>query len=368
VSVRFRQPRNGRVGYWYIETTWPDGLRTRPTMPDEATAIRINKKIEVAIVDEERIWKKLRTELRLEGGVLQGLSEFADLYYESYVKVHNRAHQKKKSRLDIISRHFGSIPIDSITPLHIDKFVSARRKSGVTNRTINRDLGVLSHMYEWAIKREYLELNPVMKIERLEEIEWVGERPDEAVIDLIFQKLNPRTVPVFSFIRETGCRKNEGITLKWSQVDYARAQVVFHSNTKNGRSRQVPLTEAGLCALSAMPKHGETVFYHPDTLKKWTGDSIAIPWEKARALVIVGEGDAAEPSGLRIHDLRHAYAIKLAEQGCAMHFISEVMGHHSVDFTRKHYGKFSPESASRAVLRVLEGRGTARRQAGGQGF
>lgn len=56
---------------------------------------------------------------------------------------------------------------------------------------------------------------------------------------------------------------------------------------------------------------------------------------------------------MRIHDLRHAYGIKLAEQGCPFHFISEVLGHHSVDFTRKYYAKFSPDSASKAVLTVL---------------
>jgi len=38
-----------------------------------------------------------------------------------------------------------------------------------------------------------------------------------------------------------------------------------------------------------------------------------------------------------------------------MRFISEVMGHHSVDFTRRQYARFSPESAARAVLRILEG-------------
>jgi integrase len=95
-----------------------------------------------------------------------------------------------------------------------------------------------------------------------------------------------------------------------------------------------------------MPKHGSTVFYHPDTLKPWTGDSVAEPWEKARE---------EAGSGLRIHDMRHAYGIKLAEAGCPMHFISEVMGHHSVDFTRKYYARFSPESASKAVLKVLQG-------------
>jgi hypothetical protein len=66
--------------------------------------------------------------------------------------------------------------------------------------------------------------------------------------------------------------------------------------------------------------------------------------------------------------LRHAYGIKLAEEGCPMHYISEVMGHHSIDFTRKHYARFSPESASRAVLRVLEGSKITRRQVGGIGF
>jgi integrase len=316
-------------------------------MPDEATAIRINKKIEVAVVDEERIWKRLRRELRLEGGTLQGFSEFADLYYESYVLAHNRSPKSKKSRLAILKRQFLSIPIDSLTPQHIDRFITERRKAEVKNRTINRDLTVLAHVYEWAIKRGYLEINPVDKIERLEEVEWVGERPDESVLEVIFSKLDQRAIPVFTFLRETGCRRGEAITLKWSQVDRMRAQAVFHSNTKNGKSRQVPLTAEALEAISAMPKQGETVFYHPDTLRRWTGDSIAIPWEDARAKA---------GSGLRIHDLRHAYGIKLAEAGCPMHYISEVMGHHSIDFTRKHYAKFSPESASRAVLLVLEGR------------
>jgi hypothetical protein len=53
--------------------------------------------------------------------------------------------------------------------------------------------------------------------------------------------------------------------------------------------------------------------------------------------------------------MRHAYGIKLAEAGYPMHFISEVMEHHSMDFTCKAYAKFSPESASKAVMMVLEG-------------
>jgi integrase len=77
-------------------------------------------------------------------------------------------------------------------------------------------------------------------------------------------------------------------------------------------------------------------------------DGVSIPWERARK--------AAGHGKLRVHDLRYAFGIKLAEEGCPMHYISEVLGHHSIDFTRKQYAKFSPDSASKNVLRVLEGR------------
>lgn len=342
---------NSSRDYWYIDTSWPDGLRTRTRQPDQVTANKLNKKIEVAIVDEDRIWKKLRKELRLEGGTLQGLSQFADLYFEQWVIVHNRSLRSKKSRLNIVKRHFGATPVDAINIQNVDGFISARRGAGVSNQTINRDLAVMSHMFEWAVKRGYLEANPMSKLERLEEIEWVGRRPDDSVINAVFERLDRRVLPIFTFIRETGCRRGEAIALKRSQIDFARAQVIFHSITKNGRQRQVPLTESALCAISAMPKLRDHVFYHPDSLRVWTGDSLATFWERARS--------AAGFPWLRIHDLRHAYGIGLAEAGAAMHFISEVLGHHSIDFTREHYAKFSPDSASRAVLKVLQGRKAA---------
>jgi len=86
------------------------------------------------------------------------------------------------------------------------------------------------------------------------------------------------------------------------------------------------------------------VFYYPESLTRW--HTCRDAWEEARK--------AAGFPWLRIHDLRHAYAIRLAESGCEMHYISEILGHHSIDFTRKRYAKFSPQSAARAVLKALE--------------
>lgn len=344
MTVRFAEDR----GRWFVDTTWPDARRTRTDMPDEATAKRINKKIEVAIVDEERVWKALRQSLNLERDGGSSFSNVVELYRKRYVAVRNRNLRTKESRLRILERHFGSTPISAIDRLQIDQFVAKRLGDDeVGNRTVNRDLRVLLHLLSWAVEMEYVSRNQVANYPLLEEVEWVGERPDEGKIERVFAQLAPTVVPIFTFIRETGCRRGEAISLKRSQLDFARGEVVFHGNTKNGRARSVPLTDAALWSVEAMPRIVGSVFYHPDHLRRWTGDALALFWEKARK--------AAECEWMRIHDLRHAYAIKLAEQGVPMHYISAVLGHYSTEFTRKVYARFSPDSASRAVLVALQG-------------
>lgn len=100
---------------------------------------------------------------------------------------------------------------------------------------------------------------------------------------------------MFAFIRDTGARRGEAINLQRRQLDMARAEVVF-TFTKNGKSRRVPLTDLGIWAVQAMPTVSDWVFYDPDTLKPWTGDAVALRWERARKC-------AGHP-WLWIHDLR----------------------------------------------------------------
>jgi integrase len=339
MSVHFRRD------HFIVDITWPDGIRTRSNMPDESTAVRINKKIEVAVVDEDRIWRKLRKELRLEQGQTILFSELADRYLEQYVKSYNRDIRVKKSRLDVLKVFYKTHTIERLGPSAVGLFMTSKRREGVKNATINRYLALLRHMMNWAIGQGIIETNPLKSIEKLKEPEWIGQRPDESSLDAIFGKFDATVLPIFAFLRETGCRRAEAIGLKLNQVDFARSVVTFHGETKSGKSRQVPLTDRALWAVQVIPSHGPTVFYHPRYLEPYTGDGLDWFWDKAR-----GE------SKLRVHDLRHAFAIKLAEEGCPMHYISEILGHHSVDFTRRRYARFSPESASRAVLRVLQGR------------
>ena len=340
MSVRVR----GK-GVYFVDVRWPDGMRTRKDMPDKATAIKVNRKIKVAVVDEARIWSKLRKELGLDKHNALTFSELADLYLSKYVKSYNRDIRTTTSRLNALKAFFKNIPLGSMNPGHKASFIGFKHGDEASNATINRYLSLLSSMMNWAIEQGIIESNPLGKYSKLKEPQWVGWHPEEKELDAIFDRIDSAFLPIFAFLRETGCRKGEAMNLRHSQINYAKNVITVHGKTKSGKARQVPLTDRGLWSVQALPNQGQTVFYHPIHLKPFTGDNLGWIWDKARG-----------GSELRIHDLRHAFAIKLAEDGCPMHFISEVLGHHSVDFTRKRYARFSPDSASRSVLRVLQGR------------
>ena len=133
--------------------------------------------------------------------------QFGEIYLDEYVKSFNRAVKAKASRIWILSRKLNRIPIDSLQPQHVTQFISWRKSQKVTNRTINRDLAVLGHMLCWAVREGYLERNPIPDIQKLKEVQWIGQRPTDEVIDAVLAKLDPRVVPLFTFMRETGCRR-----------------------------------------------------------------------------------------------------------------------------------------------------------------
>ena len=130
---------------------------------------------------------------------------------DEYARSYNRAYKCKESRIRILGRKLDRIPIDALQPQHVTQFVAWRKGQKVTNRTINRELIVLGHMLNWGIRERYLERNPLPDIQKLREVQWVGQRPTDEILDAVFAKLDVRVVPLFTFLRETGCRLEEGL-------------------------------------------------------------------------------------------------------------------------------------------------------------
>ena len=118
-------------------------------------------------------------------------------------------------------------------------------------------------------------------------------------------------------------------------------------DTKSRKFRYVPLTEAALEAVKALPQLEECpyVFYNRKRRTRW--GRCRKPWVDARQASGVPE--------LQVKDLRRHYAIRLAEDGAAMHDIQQVLGHASVATTEKYYAQFSPKHSAKKILKVLQG-------------
>jgi integrase len=151
-------------------------------------------------------------------------------------------------------------------------------------------------------------------------------------------------------MRETGCRREEALSLKHWQIQKESEMVVFSDNTKSKKYRYAPLTEAALEAVNVLPpiQGCPYVFYNLKSKDRW--HDCRKPWEQARAKVGLPQ--------ILVKDLRRHFAIDLAEDGANMHDIQSVLGHASVTTTEKHYAHFSPEHSAKKILKVLES-GTA---------
>ena len=238
------------------------------------------------------------------------------------------------------------LPIRAFRVRHADDYVRAR-KGKVKPATINRELACLRHFLGWAAKRGYLPENPLANYELLEEEPYARQRATESIIEEVLAKLPPLFVPVFTLIWQTAARRGEVLNLQYAQVDRENRLIEFTRTTKSGKSRLVMITDRALEALDAIPPLPGCpyVFYNSDAGNRWR--DCRKPWVYART--------AAGYPWLTPKHLRPAFATDLSERGLETHFVSELLGHSSVQVTEQFYIKRRQVEACRRALRVIGG-------------
>ena len=348
MSVRTQKDKLGKNNI-VCDRRWPDGTRFRRVMPNRTLAKKVDARIAGAIAEGK--WRQLKEELQ-RGSSLKGVtfSQFADQYLNDYCKIHNRSWKRKRTSLDFLKKKIGSLPLEEIGPKHFLAYIHWRKENGISNATINRDLTSLKHLMVYASDPEIgaLDQNRIAKVKKLEEIREERPRPTDEQIDHLLGCMDLRIRPIIGLIRETGCRLEEGLSLKHTQIRKQDRIVVFSCNTKTCKPRFVPLTDEAIQWIEEMPQLPGCpyVFWHPKSRTRWY--NIRKVFNKARK--------DANFDWFLIKDLRRHYGIILSENGAEMHVIQAMLGHSSVTITEKHYAHFSPHYAARRAFQVLQGR------------
>ncbi|HIF60711.1 MAG TPA: site-specific integrase [Rhodospirillales bacterium] len=255
---------------------------------------------------------------------------------------------------------FNDTPIKSITRKHVKKAVKefgaakAFTTDGTGNKsnktrssnTVIRYKAVLSAMFKYAIREDYLKENPVdgvyieatpNKIERY--------LSDEERIKLLAECKNSTWNKMYLLVLlaiTTGMRKSELMGLHWADIDFDKGLARL-TDTKNGESRNNPIPEITLTELRKFRQVGNSLIFNSPT-------RIERPFEFRKQWS--GALDRASIESFRFHDLRHTAASYLVMAGATLYETAQVLGHKSTQTTER-YAHLSTDHKSAVVERVM---------------
>ena len=212
------------------------------------------------------------------------------------------------------------------------------RLAEVSPATVRREMTLLRLVLAEAIARRWLLANPLQGIKRPTEPPSRKRRVSQDEIERVTLALGVtdteaataenRTGLAFLFALETAMRAGEILGLRWPDV---REKAVTLPRTKNGDSRDVPLSKRAREILAALPRDRATCFdVHPGTR-----DTL---WRRAVK--------AAEIADLHFHDSRAEAIWRLSKKLDVLE-LARVIGHRDVNSLRLYYNTTADELADR---------------------
>ena len=169
-----------------------------------------------------RVQEKVRNEVIAEAYELpheilnQPFGQFMETYLSR--RTHLRSHKRDALSARTLCAFFKNQSFTNISPANIEDYIISRRKEGVSNATINRELACMKTMYNQAIKWGEAKRNPVIHVKFLEEppgrTKCLCEEDCQCLIACSADHLRPIIITALN----TGMRLGEILSLKWSQV------------------------------------------------------------------------------------------------------------------------------------------------------
>ncbi|MBI4715997.1 MAG: tyrosine-type recombinase/integrase [Nitrospirae bacterium] len=252
-----------------------------------------------------------------------------------------------------VSRHllsfFGHLFLAEISPRKIAEYKGRRRVDGAKPATINKELGLVRHAFNLAIKEwEWCRDNPMHRV-TMEPVHnqvdrWLAAKEEERL--MVASPVWLREIVIFAL--NTGMRKGEILSLLWRDVDFSRSVLVV-MKSKNRERRTLPLNSRVFELLMERQHGGATV---SDFVFSTSHGTRITDRNLSRAFYVAME--KAELENFRFHDLRHTFATRLVQAGVDLYKVQRLLGHKTPAMTQR-YAHHSPESLRDGVL-VLDRR------------
>jgi integrase len=272
--------------------------------------------------------------------------DFATKWKESrgaqLVRPRDNEYRLKKIEAFVVpdtSMTFGDKDVKAITTGDIEAFRDARRAEGVSAVTVNHDLKLLRKMFNWGIRRGYLErtpfkigTEPAISLERETPRAWrFAEEEDEK---RLLKACDAYLHGVVIALLDTACRVGEILSLQWRNVNMERRELVIEAiKAKTRTARIVPISTRllGVLQLRQHAPDGDRLPADAYVFGNEVGErvtSIREAWERTR--------DAACFPELQLRDLRHEAGSRFDDAGVPISYVSKILGHTNLTTTSRY--------------------------------
>ncbi len=237
------------------------------------------------------------------------------------------------------------------------EIITARKRAGVKNATIRRDLTAISSVLNHAVDQGWCDENAAIAINRRR---IVPERvvkvvlPRDDVMALMFPRLPERIRDLCEFTRETGLRLDEATGLKHHALDRTE-RVITVTKGKGDKVRAVALTAAAEAIIDRQPRFiGKPWVFWKDKGARLTDVSARLAgYMRREARKAAQRGDDFE--SFSHHDFRHLFAVEYLRRGRgSIYDLQAELGHDSISTTERYLAFLTPDQAKAAKAGVAQ--------------
>lgn len=249
--------------------------------------------------------------------------------------------------LNHFNSDFATRPLASISPGDVERWSRSQRTWGDTSRA--HALGILQIAFRWAVRRGWLERNPLEHVTKPRR----RSRGEDAVITAAdHQKLLAAATPQFQFVLQvlhaTGARPAEVAAITAENFDPVNGIVRLreHKTVRHGKRRVLYLTQGVVRLLRCQrERYGSGSLLRNRLGNPWTKDAIVLSMRRLRGKTGVSA---------TAYSYRHTYATDALASGVPDAHVAELLGHSSTAMLHRHYSHLGTRTkvlaaAARAV-------------------
>lgn len=349
-QISFKNPKDGKIL-----------KRSTKLAATPSNLIIVKKEIIPSVV--EYLTGKVEISVQKEELKVQGWAEEFFIVHKdkvrSHVYVRNLGHYNNH-----VKPYFGNKLLHLVKPIDVEKWQNKLLKN-FKHLTVQKYRSVFLSIFDYAVKNEIVESNPIRKVESPKTIEKVtmyeAEENEifpfsEAEIKTLLKKTDGYLKNFIMLMYATGMRPGEIIALNWCDIDFDKKQINIYKTIVNKKIGPVkthsskrkidmlPLAELALKEQYEITSNYEFIFISSEKKPFYSHDIINLRLKKVL--------EANNIQVRKLYNLRHTFASQLIAAGEDIIWVSKTLGHKDTQTTLMYYTKFIKKSEDERLEKI----------------